>query len=199
MKESRPRIIMGFAIIASCTVVLSACGSKAEQVATTTSDSVTTAAQPAVLPSPSVPAANVPASGTTASTSPRGVVDSLYKVHQANETMLLSDEGVQLRQSLFDRDLAALLTKSLAPTPEGDVGILDFDPFFNGQDIQVTGLQIGEAKIDGDAATVVVSFNNYDQKNVLTYSLRNTENGWKIRDIDYLEGHTLVKNLTPMP
>lgn len=184
---------MGLVVITSCATMLAACGGKEEKTAATGRDSATGTAQPTDVPSPSIPAAPVPT--PAAKVSPESVVDSLYKVHGKGGFML-SNEGAQYRERFFDSELNALFTKNLAPNPQNEIANLDFDPFYNAQDIEISGLEIGEPKIEGESATVVVRFNNYDQKNVLTYLMRNTAEGWRIHDIDYGEGDNLFKILS---
>ena len=198
VKEPTPRMFLRSVALMSCTLLLAACGSKNDTAATITRDSTTATSQPTNVPSPSIPAARVPTE-TTTSLSPAAVVDSLYKVHGSNDGALIGEEGTATRQFFFDSEMNALFAKDLATTNVGESGNLDFDPYYNGQDNQISALKIGEPKITGDSATVVVTFNNYDQKDTLTYHLRNTDRGWKISDIHYGEGFNLAKILSQTP
>ena len=81
-------------------------------------------------------------------------------------------------------ELNALFAKADAETPEGEVGRIDFDPYINAQDYNITGLDVGEAKIDGDKATAEVLFVNFDLPQHMTYSLVKETDGWKVDDIE---------------
>ncbi len=80
--------------------------------------------------------------------------------------------------ALYDADLEAA---------GGEIGAVDFDPFINGQDWGLTELKIGTAKIDGDKATVDVTFKNFEIANSLTYDLVN-EDGWKVDNVSSTSG-----------
>ncbi|HTM78405.1 MAG TPA: hypothetical protein VL133_12345, partial [Devosia sp.] len=58
-------------------------------------------------------------------------------------------------------DLQAFYDADAEATPEGEMGALDFDPFINGQDWEITDLEIGAAGIAGDYASADVSFKNF--------------------------------------
>ena len=65
----------------------------------------------------------------------------------------------------------------------GDVGRLDFDPYIDGQDYQVTDLKIGDATVTGDTAKAEVTFKNFDSAEDLTFTLVKEADGWKIDDV----------------
>lgn len=78
-------------------------------------------------------------------------------------------------QALYDADAEA--------TPEGEMGALDFDPFIDGQDWEITDLEIGAAGIAGDYASADVSFKNFGEERTLSYDLVKEDGGWKIDDV----------------
>lgn len=65
----------------------------------------------------------------------------------------------------------------------GEVGRIDFDPFVNGQDYQITELQIGEPYLVGGKAVVRVNFENMGTPEELGYLLVKESGGWKIDDV----------------
>lgn len=79
--------------------------------------------------------------------------------------------------------LNELFAKEERETPQGMVGRLDFDPYIDGQDYQITDLKFSEPAIAGDTATVVVTFKNFDTPDELTFSLVNETDGWKVDDV----------------
>jgi hypothetical protein len=108
--------------------------------------------------------------------------DSPQAMLQAFYAPYLNDEFPDNSEQFRSAALQGLIDHDIEITPDGDMGALDFDPFINGQDYEITDLQIGEPEIDGDRAVVVVTFKNFDEPNSLTYDLVN-EDGWKIDDV----------------
>ena len=135
------------------------------------------------------------ARGAAAAT-PDAVVRELYRVHRKGYGRVFVKEGRRLQQRFFDDNLANLIWKDLTETPQDEVGRLDFDPLYNAQDIHITRFRVGPPALDGDKATVQVTFSNYDRKENLKFLMTKTAAGWKISNIDYGEGFNLLKILT---
>jgi hypothetical protein len=128
--------------------------------------------------------------GAAEETMPDAVVRDLYKKHQTDGD-ILDSKSRKLIDKYFDKTLGDYLWKDLT-THKDEVGVLDFDPFFNAQDLDIKNLKIAEPKIEGERATVLVTFQNFDRKENLTYSLKRQNANWKISDIKYTDGSTLV-------
>jgi hypothetical protein len=142
-------------------------------------------------------AQKVPLPSTTFEiSSPVTVVKELYRVHRNGNGGIFEKKGRKYQLKFFDKKLAALIWKDLTETPEGELGRIDFDPLYSAQDMKISNLRFGDAAVEGDRATVPVSFNNYDQKVKIKFLLVNTKEGWKIANIDYGEGSDLVKILS---
>ena len=133
-------------------------------------------------------AATVPAA-----TTPDAVVRELYKVHRNGYGHVFEKSGRKLQQRFFDENLARLIWKDLTETPSDEVGRLDFDPLYNAQDVHVTRFRVGAPALEGDKATVHVTFSNYDRKEDLKFLMVKTATGWKISNIDYGSGFDLLK------
>ncbi|HVF42021.1 MAG TPA: DUF3828 domain-containing protein [Pyrinomonadaceae bacterium] len=131
-----------------------------------------------------------------AAATPDSVVRELYRVHRKGYGHVFVKEGRKLQQRFFDENLADLIWKDLTETPRDEVGHLDFDPLYNAQDIRITRFRVGAATLEGDKATVNVTFQNYDRKENLKFLMTRTASGWKISNIDYGSGHDLLKILT---
>lgn len=141
-------------------------------------------------------AAEPSAAGAAAQTSaPDALVKDLYKTHEeefkTSNFKILGGKNRTLLDKYFDKTLADFLWKDLT-THKGEVGVLDFDPFYNAQDADIKNLVVGQPKINGDKATVTVTFQNYDRKETLNYSLTRQNAGWKISDIKYTDGGSLL-------
>jgi hypothetical protein len=127
----------------------------------------------------------MPQSPTPAADSPAALVRELYRIHKNGHGPLFTKKGKKYHEQFFDRKLAGLIWKDLTETPEGEVGHIDFDPLFGAQDMQIKNLVVGAEVIEGDGATVPVTFMNYDQKVTISYKLEKTDAGWKISNIIY--------------
>lgn len=138
------------------------------------------------------------ASAASAAGSPEAVVRELYRIHRNGYGPLFEKRGRKYHEKFFDAKLAGLIWKDLTETPKDEVGRLDFDPLFNAQDIQIKNFRVGDAAVDGDSATVPVTFDNFDRKETLDFRLSRTKAGWKIFNIVYGgdgEGSDLLKLL----
>jgi hypothetical protein len=140
--------------------------------------------------------ARAPQAKRAAAPSPDAVVRDLYRVHKKGYGHIFVKEGRKLQQRFFDDNLSDLIWKDLTETPQDEVGRLDFDPLYNAQDIRITRFLVGAAALEGDKATVPVTFQNYDRKESLKFLMVKTAAGWKISNIDYGSGYDLLKILT---
>ncbi|HEX8737147.1 MAG TPA: DUF3828 domain-containing protein [Pyrinomonadaceae bacterium] len=145
------------------------------------------------------PNANVETTDTTAANvggeaqqnAPEALIKDLYKTHDKDSGVILDGNSRKLLDKYFDKTLADLMWKDLT-THKDEVGVLDFDPFYNAQEIEIKNFKIGAPKIEGEKATVVVTFQNFDRKDTLIYTLRRQNSAWKISDIKYTDGSTLL-------
>jgi hypothetical protein len=122
---------------------------------------------------------------------PDALVRDLYKTHDKDQGAILDGKSRKLIDKYFDKTLADFLWKDLT-THMDEVGVLDFDPFYNAQETQIKNFKVGEPKIEGDKATLLVTFQNFDRKETLTYALTRQNSAWKISDIKYTDGTSLV-------
>lgn len=95
----------------------------------------------------------------------------------------LTDDFPENEESFRSVALNALYDADAENTPAGEMGALDFDPYIDGQDYQIANLEIGEPVIDGDTATVVVTFTNFGEPVEINYDLVNENGGWVIDDL----------------
>lgn len=112
---------------------------------------------------------------------PRGLVEHVYAGY-------LKDEVPGYPTELFTPTLRKLWDDLEArEAASGDVE-LDFDPFINGQDFQLSDFTVDDPLIEGDTATVVVSFLNYGTAEEMRFTLVRGADGWKIDDLESLSG-----------
>ena len=127
---------------------------------------------------------------------PDAVVRELYKAHRDGRGHVFDRQGRRQQQKFFDAKLAGLIWKDLTETPEGEVGHIDFDPLFAAQEMQIKNFRVGAPAVRGDAASVPVTFVNFDQKVKIDFRLVRTKGVWKISNIVYGGGSDLVKILS---
>jgi hypothetical protein len=110
---------------------------------------------------------------------PRALLEALYTPYSQGEDF---DWSTWDESQFRSKHLNALFEKD-AREADGGIGRLDFDPYIDGQDYQITGLAIGDAEIKGAKATVEVTFKNFDLAEDLTFRLVKEADGWKVDDV----------------
>lgn len=126
---------------------------------------------------------------------PESVVKELYKIHdqdlKGSGDRILTRKNRKTIDKFFDKTLADFIWKDLT-THVDEVGVLDFDPFYNAQDFEIKSFTVGLPKVSGGKATVTVKFQNFEKKETLSYQLVKEKKGWKISDIKYSDGSSLL-------
>lgn len=138
--------------------------------------------------------ADTPAAGSAESqtTTPEAVVADLYKQHNAEKSPFFQTKNRALVDKYFTKATADLIWKD-AISSKGEVGALEGDPLYAAQDMEIKNFAIGKSDIKGETATVPVNFTNYDKKQVVTFALKLVNGNWKIDDIKWPEGDSMVK------
>ena len=107
---------------------------------------------------------------------PRALLEYAYEPYSSGN---FSDDPYEL----YSARLKGLLEQSVAETPEDEIGPLDFDPFIDAQDYDLSALTIDAPEVNGDEATARVTFKNFDVEEDLRFDLVKEADGWKIDDI----------------
>ena len=165
---------------------LAACGSSGVNV--NVNANITTNANSASEP-PGTPAAAAAESQTATA---KALVADLYKQHDAKRGPFFQTKDRTLVDKYFTRALADLMWKD-ATTSAGEVGAIDGDPLYDAQDMEIKNFAIGDAVIKGETATVPVTFENFGKKVTITFSLKQENKTWKIEDIKFTRGDSLMK------
>jgi hypothetical protein len=133
---------------------------------------------------------------------PDAILNELYKAHDAEKGPFFHETRAAL-EKYFTKELARLYQKDTA-TAKGEVGALEFDALYESQDPQITNFKIGEVrwggmvKHEGDAsneglAAVEVTFKDSGEARRLGFRFaQNAQKAWKISDIDYSDGSSLL-------
>jgi hypothetical protein len=97
----------------------------------------------------------------------------------------LDDEGAIRRY--FEPSLAALMVKDQKiAAKRGEVGLLDFDPFIDAQDWEISTFDIAVDDGAPGKATATVKFSNFDKPQTVRLDLVKLKNEWRIADITWL-------------
>jgi hypothetical protein len=107
---------------------------------------------------------------------PRALVEALYAGYQApNE---------------FPPDISALQSKRLndlfaadAKEADGEIGRIDFDPFINGQDYDISKVEVSEPSYAAGKAMVRVNVVNFGVPDEFGLLLVQEGGGWKVDDV----------------
>ncbi|MDQ6810183.1 MAG: YbjP/YqhG family protein [Verrucomicrobiota bacterium] len=134
---------------------------------------------------------------------PDAILKSLYKTHDAQKGPFFNKEDRGALEQYFTKELSSLIIKD-AIASKGEVGALEFDPLYESQDPQITKFKIGEVhwggivKHVGDEredglAVVEVSFRDSGKPHAITFRFhQNAKKAWKIADINYSDGRSIV-------
>jgi len=143
--------------------------------------------EPAATPMSGVGKVNIPA--------PETVVQALYKAHDAQKSPFFQSKDRGLVDKFFSKPLADLIWKD-ATTHTSDIGVIDGDPLYNAQDVEIKDFKIGTGQIgekNEKKATVNVTFTNFGQPNTIKFLMSSGPESWKIDDIVYSPSDSLLK------
>ncbi|MGB5013171.1 MAG: DUF3828 domain-containing protein [Pyrinomonadaceae bacterium] len=132
------------------------------------------------------------ASGESQSATAEALVADLYKAHDGKKSPFFQTKDRALVDKYFAKPLADLIWKD-ANNSSGEVGAIDGDPLYNAQDTEIKNFVIGRAEVKNDTADIPVTFTNFGQKVTITYALKQVDGSWKIENIAYGSGDSLMK------
>ena len=118
------------------------------------------------------------------------LVADLYKQHDANKGPFREKRRAVV-DKYFAKPLADLIWKD-KQTPPGEMGAIDFDPLYDAQDVGAKKFAVGKSTVNGDKATIPVTYENYGEKKTITYQMVRQGDAWKIAEIKYQGCFTLL-------
>ena len=131
---------------------------------------------------------------TNPQSSPDELVADLYKMHAKDQSPFFQAENRALVDKYFKKSLADLIWKD-AVSSKGEVGALDSDPLYDAQDTEIKNFSVSKPRYENGQAVVTVSFENFGEKQEITYYLVSDKTNWKIADTKYKDGRTLSRML----
>jgi hypothetical protein len=84
----------------------------------------------------------------------------------------------------YSKRLQALIDKDATETPEGMAGRIDWDVFVDGQDWQLTDLDIKEVSRGNAEAEVRATFKNFGEPRDMLFDLVRENGHWRIDEIE---------------
>ena len=124
------------------------------------------------------------AAAENAQIAPDALVADLYKQHDSRKSPFFQTKNRALVDKYFTKSTADLIWKD-AISSQGEVGALEADPLYDAQDTEIKNFKIGQAAINGNSATVPVTFLNFGKKHTINFLLKLENNSWKIENINY--------------
>jgi hypothetical protein len=128
----------------------------------------------------------IAAAGESQNAAAEALVADLYKSHDGKHSPFFQTKNRALVDKYFTKSLADLIwNDAVSSAKSNEVGVIDGDPLYNAQDIEIKNFAVGHADVKNDAATVPVTFTNFGKKQTINFRLKLTGSDWKIDDIDY--------------
>ena len=125
---------------------------------------------------------------------PAALVADLYKQHDAQKSPFFQTKNRALVDKYFTRATADLIWR-YSTTERNEPGALAGDPLYDAQDTEIKNFKVGQAVVKNKSATVTVTFANLGERKKIVFVLVKEKSGWKIEDIKYDGGYTLVELL----
>jgi hypothetical protein len=94
------------------------------------------------------------------------------------------EDGMPGLPGVYSQRLQALIDKDEQDPPEGEVGKIDWDVFVDGQDWQLTDLNIVPVAKDEGRAQVRATFKNFGEPRDILYTLLPEHGRWRIDEIE---------------
>lgn len=116
--------------------------------------------------------------------SPKALVADLYREHDRKRGPFFQTRNRALLYKYFEKSLADLIWKD-AVNSKGEVGVIDGDPLYDAQDMEIRKFAIAKTVYDSGKARVNVTFENFAKPTTIIFILGNGRSGWRISDIDY--------------
>jgi hypothetical protein len=127
-----------------------------------------------------------------AAAKPETLIQELYKTE---ENVFFPEENKKLSTKFLAASLLKLIVKSTKAAGE-EAGGLDFDVLTYAQDERKITKFATQSEVKGDTAVVKTSFENHGERMVIKYQCVKEAGQWRISDVTYEDGNSLVKLLT---
>ncbi len=126
--------------------------------------------------------------------SPDALVSDLYQAAKQKRSPFFQTRSRALLYKYFEKGIADLIWKD-AVHSKGEVGAIDGDPLYDAQDMEIKKFAIKKPRYEEGRALVDVTFENFGKPQTIMFIVVKGKTGWRIRDIVYGEGRTLLSEL----
>jgi hypothetical protein len=135
---------------------------------------------PAVI-TPGFAAPDAPAASNA-----KAFVTRIYDAYKGKGSRGITIHTDASNRAWFEPALAALITKDdAAAAKRKEVPALDFDPFVDSQEWELTDLNIAVSEAPPDKATATVSFKNFGMPSKIVLDLVKVKTDWRIANITW--------------
>jgi hypothetical protein len=113
-------------------------------------------------------------------------VTDIYNGYKGKDSSGRALDGEPAIRRYFEPSLATLMIKDQKRAAKsGEVGTLDFDPFVNAQDWQISDFDVAVSDTASGRAVATVKFSNQGTPTTVSLDLVTIKNEWRIRDITW--------------
>jgi hypothetical protein len=105
---------------------------------------------------------------TSRPSSPDALVKELYRVHNQKHSPFFQTRNRVLLYKYFEKNLADMIWKD-AVKSKGEVGVIDGDPLYDAQDMEIKHFAIAQPRYEPGRAMVDANFENLGQKKTITF------------------------------
>ena len=114
-------------------------------------------------------------------------VNDIYDAYKDKDAKGHPLDNERAIRRYFEPSLATLMVKDQKiAAKRGEVGLLDFDPFIDAQDWEISAFDIAVDNTAPGKATATVKFTNFDKAATVRLDLVKIKNDWRIADITWL-------------
>ena len=109
-------------------------------------------------------------------------------------------QPVPAGKTSIERFFAADTAKALkADYKAGEVGAVDFDYRYGGQDFEIADLKIGKGVDGPNESRVTATFTNFGKPMSVVYRLCMAKTGWRIADVEDGAGEWRLRKMLRLP
>ena len=118
--------------------------------------------------------------------SPLDFVTEIYYTYKGKDARGRPlDNDADIRRYFEPKLAAAMIKDRRAAARRQEVGTLDFDPFVDAQDWEITAFDIAVSDAGPGKASATVKFANLDSKSTVVLDLIRIKDAWKISNITW--------------
>jgi hypothetical protein len=122
----------------------------------------------------------------TADATAKTFMTKIYDAYKGKNSKGISIASEAEIQRYFEPSLAALIIKDeKAAAKRKDAPSLDFDPFIDGQEWELSDVNVAVSDAPPDKAVATVSFKNYGMPTKIVVNLVKTKSDWRIANITW--------------